>query len=333
MKQFVLGVDGGGTKTDYLLFDAEGNFIAHLRGAGTNHENMPGGLADLEALLNRVIPPFLGEYGLVPGDIAGAVFGIAGVDVPRQKAAVEGILVRMGFVNLRVMNDAFIGVKAGSRKGYGITVVNGTGNTIGGIDRAGRWLQVAGAGYISGEEGGAGRIADQALRAVYEELLCMGEPTAMTPPVLKLLGVTDAAGFMEAVYDRYHSHAVTAREVLEILFSCANRGDAVASGVLRRVGAQIACCIAGCERRLDFGEELDVVLVGSVTLKASCPILLDTLKAEALRLTGKKLNFIPLEIPVAAGAVLWAIELAAGRTASDAIYERVVRGVSGLAGI
>lgn len=327
---FVLGVDGGGTKTDYLLFDTQGRMKAHLRGSGTNHEGMAGGLAELETRLNEILPRFLGENGLTPQDLVASVFGMAGVDVPSQKAALEGIFTRMGFHNIRVMNDSFIGVKAGSPKGYGISVVNGTGNTIGGIDRKGQWLQVAGAGYISGEEGGAGRIAEYTLRAVYDEHFCLGTPTAMTPMVMNILGITDPVNYMEAVYDRYRAGTVTARDILEILFSCGNLGDAVATAILKRVGTQIARCIAGCEKRLDFGEELDVVLVGSVTLKASCPILLDTLKAEAVRLTGKKVNFIPLTVPVAVGAVLWATELALGRLAEKDVADRTVDAVRGV---
>jgi N-acetylglucosamine kinase-like BadF-type ATPase len=327
----VLGVDGGGTKTHYLLFDTDGNLKAHLRGSGTNHEGMAGGLPELETRLIEAILPFLGANGITPRDLAGSVFGMAGVDVPSQQAALESIFARMGFRNIRVMNDAFIGIKAGSPRGYGICVVNGTGNTIGGIDRSGRWLQIAGTGFVSCEDAGANRIAEYALRAVYKEFFCLGAPTDMTPLVMGLLRIDDPDGYIEALYGKYHTGFVTAREILEILFLCGNRGDAVAAGILRRVGAQIACCIAGCERRLDFGEELDVVLVGSVTLKASCPILLDTLKSETLRLTGKKVNFILLSVPVAVGAVLWAMELALGHQAEEDVADRVAKALYGMA--
>lgn len=330
MSKYVLGVDGGGTKTDYLLFDTTGNMKAHLRGAGTNHEGMAGGMKELEAKLNDVLPPFLRQSGLEPGSLAGAVFGMAGVDVPSQKAALEGMFTRMGMDinNIRVMNDSFIGIKAGSRKGYGVCVVNGTGNTIGGIDRTGQWLQVAGTGYISGEDGGAGRIAEQTLRAVYEEHFCLGTATAMTPLIMGLFGISDPVYYIEAVYEKYHTRSITPRDMLEVLFLCGNQGDAVAVNILKQLGGQIARCVAGCERRLDMGAEFDVVLVGSVTLKASCPILLDTIKSETLRLTNKQINFIPLAVPAAVGAVLWAIELALGHLADDAVTERTINAVS-----
>jgi N-acetylglucosamine kinase-like BadF-type ATPase len=330
MASYVLGVDGGGTKTDYLLFDTEGNLKAHLRGVGMNHERMAGGFTELETRLNEALLPFLAENSLAPQDLAGSVFGMAGVDVPSQKAIMEEIFARMGFRTIRVMNDAFIGIKAGSRKGYGICAVNGTGNTIAGIDRSGRWLQIAGMGYISGEDGGAIKLAEYVLRAVYEEIFCLGVPTAMTPRVMELLDISSPDYFMEAIYAKYKTGIITERNMLDILFTTASRNDEAATRILRHVGCQIAKCIAGCERRLDFDEELDVVLVGSVTLKANCPILIETLMSETLRLTKKSVHFIPLTTPVAVGAVLWAIELTLGHPAELETIDKIILSVESL---
>ena len=38
MKKFIIGVDGGNTKTDYLLYDTEGNFIDGVRSGTCSHE-------------------------------------------------------------------------------------------------------------------------------------------------------------------------------------------------------------------------------------------------------------------------------------------------------
>lgn len=320
----VLGVDGGGTKTEYMLFDTKGNLIDCMRGGATNHECLAGGMAELEVLLNETILLFLGRNGLSPADLAASVFGMAGADVPKQRSALSAVLSRMGFGNFLVVNDAFLGVKAGIRQGCGICAVNGTGNTVAGIDRTGRILQVAGCGWVSGADGGAAAIALQALRSVYEEHFCLGPRTMMTPGVMRLLRIEDPENFIEALYDRYYTGDIAPKEILDVLFDCGNAGDKAATDILRRVGGQIARCIAGCSKRLNFGDELDVVLVGSVMLKASCPILLDELKAETAALAGKTVRFIPLDVPPAAGAVYWAMELALGREAAGAIWDSLM---------
>ena len=40
MKNYVLGVDGGGTKTAFALFDENKNMLETVTGAGSNHENL-----------------------------------------------------------------------------------------------------------------------------------------------------------------------------------------------------------------------------------------------------------------------------------------------------
>ena len=40
MKKFIIGVDGGNTKTDYLLYDTEGNFIDGVS-SGTCSREVP----------------------------------------------------------------------------------------------------------------------------------------------------------------------------------------------------------------------------------------------------------------------------------------------------
>lgn len=333
MAEYVLGVDGGASKTDYLLYDLDGNMKAHLRGPCTTHDSFAGGMAELEEKLNDVLLRLLAENGLEPGDIAAAVFGMAGVDMPHEQAAIEAIFTRMGFRSFRVMNDSFIGIKAGSRSGYGICVVNGSGNTVGGIDRSGSYLQIGGMGYISCEDGGSGSLCSRALRAVYEEHFCLGRRTSMTPLIMELLGITEPERYMEAVCRKYDTKIIDRKDIIDVLYRAANAGDGVAIDVLRDIGHRMARCVAGCAARLDMGEEFDVVLVGSVTLKAACPILLDTLMAETLRLSGKRVRFIPLKVPVAVGSVLWAMELALGSPVDDAMADRVIASVSGASGM
>jgi N-acetylglucosamine kinase-like BadF-type ATPase len=322
---FVLGVDGGGTKTDYLLYDTTGSFRDSYRGGATNHECLEGGAAETELQLNEAIRLLLKRNGVSPGDIKGAMFGMAGVDVPKQRVMLEDMFKRMGFGNFIVTNDAYLGVKAGCQRGVGICAVNGTGNTVAGIDSVGRMQQVAGMGPISGDDGGAHSIASLALRAVYEAFFCLGKPTAMTEPILRLLRSDGPESYMEAVYDRFFTQEVTPRDVLEILFRCGNQGDEAAVGIQRRIGMQIARCIAGCAARMSFGPELDVTLVGSVMLKAACPVMLDTLKAETAALTQKTVRFHPLGVPPAAGAVYWALELALGHGAAEPLWDIVMK--------
>ena len=69
---------------------------------------------------------------------------------------------------------------------------------------------------------------------------------------------------------------------------------------------------------------VDVVLIGSASLKAQSPVMLDTCRAETERLTGKQIHLIPLTNPPASGALIWAAELAFSPEQVDALRERII---------
>jgi N-acetylglucosamine kinase-like BadF-type ATPase len=321
---YIIGVDGGGTKTDCFIFDLSGIIRAHVRGGCTNHEGFPGGMEQLSVVLSGLISDCAAKAGIAVDDISSGVFGMSGVDVLSQKQAVERMVNQIGIAAPRVFNDSFLGIKAAIQEGYGICLVNGSGNTVGGIDRRGQWLQVGGNGEISGDEGGGYYIARKVIRAVYNELFRCGSKTSMTPKLLELLEIDEPLLFMEMIYSKYMAGHISATQLLKLLFDAANEKDAEASVMLEYIGHNMALSCAGCISRLDFDEQVSVVLVGSVILKADNPIMMDTLKNELPLMTGKEICFVPLAVPPAAGAVLWALEVAGIPTAAESLRKKVI---------
>lgn len=322
---YVLGFDGGGTKSDCAVFDREGRLAALARFGCTNHEQFSGGMDALRPLLLQMISDVLAKAGIQPGEVDYAVFGMAGVDVSSQKRGMEAILSQVGFSGFLACNDAYLGVKAALPEGVGCCMVNGTGNTVAGIDPTGATLQVGGMGAMLGERGGGWFTSACALRAVYDELFRLGPATGLTPRVLEILESRGREDFVERVYASYLGDGYSYTPILQALFACGNEGDPVAAGLLEWQGREFARSLAGCILNLHFGERADVALVGSVTLKASCPIAIDAMKAELPKLSGKTHRFFPLSSPPVAGAVLWAMENAWGKERASALRERVLR--------
>ena len=326
--KYVFGFDGGGTKTDCALYTLDGHLVSWRRYSGTNHENMPGGFSELEPILLSMIHETLADASISPSDVAGAVFGAAGVDVLSQKRSFEALLNKSGLRNSLVVNDAFLGIKAGTPFGIGCCLVNGTGNTVGGIDAAGTRIQVGGSGPMLGEVGGSWLIARSVIRAAYDELFRLGPDTALTNGVLHLIGSTGVCDFVERVYENYlGSDRREDKQFVQLLFTSARNGDAVASELLQRLGRDFAHSLAGCIRLLNFGHQVDIVLVGSVTLKATCSLMMDALQDTLPRLTGKKHTFYPLTVPPAVGAVFWAME-SAGFPPDTEVKERMMTSAS-----
>lgn len=329
MKQYVIGVDGGGTKTHYALFDAAGALLCFVKGGPANHEMCRDGYAGTRREIEESLKKLFRGSGVAREEIGFICMGLAGVDVPEQRDALGRIVREMGFVNFRIMNDAFLGIKAATRHGYGVCSINGTGTCCAAIDPGGRTVQVGGTGYYFGDEGGSGHLGGMAFRRVYDALYRCGPPTMMTEMLLDILQIEKGADLTDAVYRQhyYQNWVVFAR----IPFLAANRGDAVALELLRHTGREAAKSAAGAVRRLDFGAvpEIEVVMAGSVYLKGENPALAETFQREARARIPARISFTMLQLPPVSGAVLWALE-ALGQELGAGLRAKVRRSLAAL---
>lgn len=327
--RYVLGVDGGNTKTDYLLHTLDGKLARHIRAGTCSHEavGMDGAHREMEARIRAL----LDGVGCSLADVAAAAFGLAGVDQPVQQDALYKIVRTIGFSRSIVMNDSFLGIKAGSETGVGVSSINGTGTSAGGIDGDGTWMQVGGIGAFSGDEAGGSYLAARTLRAAYDSVYRFGEETSLLGRVLALLSCDDPSDLHTRISTQYaYGTAVTATQVIAALFAAYDEGDAVAAGIVRHVADALARSAAGCTARLRFGDTVPVVLIGSVWTKGRFQPMIDHFRARYERYAAKQADLRILEVPPAAGSVLWALELALGRVPGAALREVVFADTKGL---
>ena len=324
-KKYILGVDGGGTKTHYALYDLEGNLVELVKGTAANHEKYENGYEVVKGLIDEVVNILLDNQNATMDDIVYAVFGLAGADVKRQYKELEKVISDIGIRKFEVYNDAFLGVKAGSKKGYGICSINGTGTSCVAVNKTGEWLQIGGTGFIFGDEAGSGHIADLLIRRVYDFLYRKGKNTVMKEKLFNAFDITKDDELVEAVYEKGYTGIVDLPYLNRIVFEAANEGDEVAIELLEFVGKQCASSVIGAVDRLDFGEEtIDVIMAGSIYLKGENPVLNDTFKTTVQEATDKDINFILLDVPPVIGAVTWALEKELGRYDSS-IRENVIK--------
>jgi N-acetylglucosamine kinase-like BadF-type ATPase len=308
MKGHVLGIDGGATKTDYALFDADGSMKGLYRGGGGNHECYPRGYDELACHLRSDIERLLGPHGLAPERITRSVFGMAGADFPPQYESLTRMFRSLGFVDFLVRNDAYLGVKAGTETGMGVCSVNGTGTCCAGVGPDGREVQLGGVGFICGDDGGSVSIGAMAIRHAYCQLYKCGAETRITQKLFSALGIATKESFLPVLYEQYLSRNRSLTDFCLPVFEAADEGDDVARGILRQVGASLGDTVVGAIRELGFTQPVEVVLSGPVYTRASNPELMDAMKARVGAGSPVRPTFRLLRMPPVAGAVLWALE-------------------------
>jgi len=324
MKKYVIGVDGGNTKTDYFLFDTEGNFIDHIKDGTCSHEHI--GYEKAEEILNAKIDELASRNNISRSDIEAGAFGLAGIDIKPQMQEFIGIMERMNIKKYACDNDSFLGIVAGTSKGYGICSINGTGTVAGGIDPHGNRHQTGGIGPLTSDDAGGGYIAQLGARLVYDSFFRCGDATMMTEPVFKMLSIDSEDDLMQAYSEQYAKLHST--EMTRIVFIAAEKGDKVALSALDAAAKQLAKTSAGCVRSLKFDDEIEVVLAGSVWVKADSPALFELYKKYMSELLpGKSLKYNILQVPPATGAVLWALSLTGADPFCESVKSKVIKAV------
>ena len=326
-KKYIIGVDGGNTKTDYLLFDTEGNFIDGLRSGTCSHEGLKDSFDGSYRVMKEQLEILFTRNNITVKDIAGAGFGLAGADVPYQKKKLNEIITKIGFENFGMENDGFLGVKAASPNGCGVCSINGTGTVTVGMDELGNHVQVGGVGYLSGDEAGGAFLTRRTFQAVYDELYRVGPATSMTKELFEKFGITDKEDYLATIVDISMSGKLNRTEIIQMLFRHANNGDEVAKGVLRTAGRCMGLSTAGCIDNLNFQSTAYVVLAGSVWANAAAPDMFDGFK-EAIESNIKaSVEYIVLKVAPASGAIIWAMELANGVLPNDEMRAKILANV------
>ena len=311
--KYIVGVDGGNTKTDYFLFTDSGDFVDAIRGGTCSHEALPDSFSGSFRVMKEYFDELFKKNNIDVSDVSAAVFGLAGCDTPIQKEKLEEVVANLGFKKYVVANDAFLPIKAASTNGFGVCSINGTGTCSGGIDSHGNYLQVGGIGDIVGDKAGGSYLARRAISEVFNYFYRFGKKTMLECDVLKFLEITNPYYMMDAISNNLSKKRKDYPILCKKVFEYANKGDEVSIDLLKEMANNLARSVGGCIVNLDFGDSVDVVLAGSVYVKGSSPILIDTLKERLAFYTKKNCNIIVLNAPPATGAIIWALEVAHGK--------------------
>jgi len=331
MKYF-LGVDGGNTKSDYLLCTTEGEFVDVFRTGTCSHEQFDDGYNGMERTMREQLSHVFERNGIGVGDIAAAGFGLAGADLPSQTVELKKRVEAIGFTCYGLSNDGILGIKGASDSGVGLCAVNGTGTVVVGIDETGEILQVGGVGQLSGDRAGGGYLRNQIIAMLYEYHYRCGEDSVMFPRVMDLLGAKQE-DLLTVVSDDelLNRHTV---DIIQIGTKAANEGDALARKIFDAIGISIGMSAAGCIRRLSFkrlgveASPIEIVQVGSIWHKVAYEGVGTSFLQTAERLSGKRCRPIKLEAPAAVGGVLWAKEVADGAQVPAAYRKNLLEAVS-----
>ena len=150
MKQWYVGVDGGGTKTAVAISTADSVPIQTMTYPTCSYQSI--GIPESVALITKVVREALSGGGVSPQDCAGCCVGMPcyGENPANDREIVRLLTDALTPVPVYVVNDGEVGWAGSLACGEGIHIVSGTGSIAFGrgcdkeFARCGGWVEFFG---------------------------------------------------------------------------------------------------------------------------------------------------------------------------------------------
>lgn len=261
----IAAVDGGNSKTDVALVGRDGSVLGLARGTSGSYHAV--GMRRMLATIEDTIRAAAVEGGLDPDGVEPevGVYCLAGADLPVDDRRLGRALGRAGLAAATIVrNDAFAGLRAGTTRGWGISLVCGTGLNCAGIGPTGRTVRFAALGALSGDAGGGDDLAVRALTAAIHARDGRGPRTTLERLVPGHFGLRRPIDVVNAIHvGRIREEDVPG--LAPVVFAAAVAGDAVARGLADWLADQVVAMGASAIRRLGLTRQpVEVVFIGSI---------------------------------------------------------------------
>lgn len=302
-----LGVDGGGTKTHFVLIDRDGNLIASHEGPSSYHLEI--GIDGLRDVLTQGLATLFGQAGADGSAIAHAFFGLPAYGEDSMAQVLLDTIPEplLGHRRYRCGND-MVCAWAGSLGGEdGINIVAGTGSIAYG-ERHGRSARAGGWGEVFGDEGSAYWIAVQGLNTftrMSDGRLPRGQLHAAFRTALGLGTDLDLCAKVMNANTRGSIAAMS-----QLVTRAAHDGDICAIRIFDDAARELAAVVEAVRHALEFEPGEAILLSYSGGVFNAGALILGPLQRHLEAQSGAYRLTAPVATP-SIGAAIYAAKLAA----------------------
>jgi len=300
--KYLIGIDGGGTKTDSAIADLSGKIIHHTTGKPSNFlvVGIEEAVENIFDLIEENLFKLEGDFA----DVKQIVIGVAGAG--REE---DAFLLEKGFKDysdqegvhfkgVKVVSDAHIALEGAFPDSAGCILIAGTGSILFGKDKKGVIHRVGGFGRLIGDEGSGYSIGRKALNAVSKESDGRGEETLIS----ELLNAKMNSGLSTSIISKVYKEKLDVASVAKIVIKAAEEGDAIAENILDEEADELVLHVKSLLNKIE-SDKLDVAFSGSLIDNTN--FYSDLLK-QKIKYTLPNVEVVKPAAPPVSGAILLA---------------------------
>jgi len=303
-----LGVDGGGSKTRFLLIDEHGKVLGTDSAGSAYHLEI--GFEALEAMLAHGIANTLQQAGMTPAELSFTFLGLPAYGEDRSlqarldaapAAALPGGRYRCG-------NDMVCGWAGALAGSHGINIVAGTGSIAYG-EYGGRSARAGGWGELFSDEGSAHWLAREGLR-LFARMSDGRSPRGPLHGILRRhFSLEYDLDLCAAIYGKSTAQRSQLAQLSRLVAEAASAGDPAARALFTQAVTELADIVDAVRDQLQVPAELELPLSYSGGLFQLRELLLQPFVA-ALAARARRYQLSAARLPPDGGAALHAARLA-----------------------
>ncbi len=254
---YFIGIDGGGTKTEAVVLDLEGNILATGVSDSSNLRNI--GIERAVENIVRLIPPLKKEK------IESLFVGIPAFaeEFKNKEEEIKDLICKsidIAKENIFIVSDQIIAFFSGTEKEDGLVVISGTGSVARGWNE-GKDIKTTGWGYLT-DRGGAFQVGKSAYQKTVEALDGMENHTILTKMVIEKFKAEKIEDLNKIVYCENPVEILSPLSIL--VNAAAEKGDDIAINILNEACDYLLKATKNTIEKLNFKEDFPVVLVGGM---------------------------------------------------------------------
>jgi N-acetylglucosamine kinase-like BadF-type ATPase len=315
VSDYVIGIDGGNSKTDVVVASMSGQLLARTRGPGVDSPGVD--LARWRHELTSLVEDARRQAQVAADSRAAcAAYFLANVDLPHERRValreLDGAHAHVTIVH----NDAVAILRAGAIRPWGVAVVAGAGINAVGVHPNGKIGRFLALGDYTGDKGGGHWLGTEAIGAAIRAGDGRGPATVLTRTVPAHYGLRRPEDVAIAIHGRtieYDDLHVLA----PVVFAAAADADPVARRILTEFGTEVATMANALIRRLHLTRtDVEVVLGGGVLQADDADLLRHII--DGVTAVAPAAQVRVLTVPPVFGAVVEAFQHVGGeRTSLD----------------
>lgn len=304
MRSFLV-CDGGGTKTDFLIFNEKAEILSYCQKGGANAKFLGEGIA-----INNIVDG-------IKQCIANAKISMEDLEeimlfIPGFEECIGELKKRVDIKKIECLSDVENAFYGALGKGIGIVVLSGTGSFSVGISKENKKVITGGWGPLIGDKGSGyhiGLMCLEHLAYFYDNEI---KDSKMRDLALEKFNIKNEFEMKKIIYAKDFRREKVA-EFCKIVSNAAAQGDTYAVNILKEAAYDLVKLVRMVNERLGC-EELKVTMIGGVAKIGDLfiNIFKDKLNEECGNLTYIKAKYDPL-----IGAMLYVLNNDVGINIED----------------